>query len=55
MEGAFLNEGFYSFTQFKRNVVLAENGKSLKHTSACTETAKFITPLALRVHLTDLA
>ena len=32
MEGAFLNEGFYLFSQFKRNGVLAQNGQSLKHT-----------------------
>ena len=38
LEGAFLNEGFHLFAQFKRNGVLAENGQSLKHTLDCTET-----------------
>ena len=54
IEGAFLNEGFYLFAQFKRNGVLAQNGQSLKHTLDCTETAKFIIPLDLRAYLTDL-
>ena len=47
MEGAFLNESFYLFAQFKRNGLLAQNGQSLKHTLDCTE-------IDLRAHLTDL-
>ena len=38
IEGASLDEGFYWFTQFKRNGLLAQNGQSLKHTLDCTET-----------------
>ena len=38
IEGASLDEGFYLFTQFKRNGLLAQNGQSLKHTLDCTET-----------------
>ena len=54
IEGAFLNEGFYLFAQFKRNGVLAQNRQSLKQTLDCIETAKFIIALDLRAYLTDL-
>ena len=54
IEGAFLNESFYLFAQFKRKGVLAQNGQSLKRTLDCTETAKFIIPLDLRASLADL-
>ena len=47
IEGAFLNESFNLFAQFKRNGLLAQNGQSLKHTSDRTE-------IDLRAHLTDL-
>ena len=47
IEGAFLNESFNLFAQFKRNGLLAQNGQSLKHTLDRTE-------IDLRAHLTDL-
>ena len=38
----------------KETTLLAQNGRSLKNTSDCAETAKFTIPLDLRAHLTDL-